>query len=34
MILEGCEGTSLSGGLVVKNAPTNEAGDRVFLINP
>ena len=26
MILEGCEGTSLPGGPVVKNPPADEAG--------
>ncbi|VDP21020.1 unnamed protein product [Onchocerca flexuosa] len=34
MILEGCEGTSLPGGPVVKNPPADEAGDRVFSIDP
>ena len=34
MILEGSEGTSLPGGPVVKNPPVNEAGDRVFSIDP
>ena len=34
MILEGCEGTSLPGGPVVKNPPAEEAGDRVFSIDP
>ena len=34
MILEGCEGTSLPGGLVVKNPTASETGDRVFLIDP
>ena len=33
MILEGCEGTSLPGGPVVKNLPAEEAGDRVFSID-
>ena len=32
--LEGCEGTSLPGGPVVKNPPADEAGDRVFSIDP
>ena len=34
MSLEGCEGTSLPGGPVVKNPPADEAGDRVFSIDP
>ena len=34
MILEGCEGTSLPGGPVVKNPPADEARDRVFSIDP
>lgn len=34
MILEGCEGTSLPGGPVVKDPPADEAGDGVFSINP
>ena len=34
MILEGCEGTSLPGGPVVKNPPADEEGTGCFRLIP